>query len=315
MSRASRVEIVEVGPRDGLQNERRTLSVDSRFNFIQHLVASGLRRIEVGAFVSPKWVPQMTGSRELIQRLYQNKRTMIKVAKQVRFSALVPNVKGMMDAMETPIEEVAVFGACTESFSKKNINCSIGESLERFREVIRLARAHKRRVRGYLSVAFGCPYEGAVPEKKVVELVEAYLKLGVYEISIGDTIGVATPRQVQSLLKKLSGRAPVKRLALHLHDTRGTALANVLAGLQSGVRVFDSSFGGLGGCPYAQGASGNLSTEDLVYMLHGMKVETNVDLEILLKYESIMQTEMGHKLSSRTGLAGLPYGDVGQRRN
>jgi hydroxymethylglutaryl-CoA lyase len=219
---------------------------------------------------------------------------------------LVPNVRGVNDALETPIEEVAVFGACSETFSKRNINCSIDESLTRFREVIALARKNKRRVRGYLSVAFGCPYEGAVPEARVVQLVAAYLKMGVYEISIGDTIGVATPAQVKSLLTKLKRRVPVKKIALHMHDTRGTALANVLVGLQMGVRVFDSSFGGLGGCPYARGASGNLATDDLVYMLHGMGFKTGVNLKKLLSFTSVMQSEIGHKLPSRTAEAGLP---------
>jgi hydroxymethylglutaryl-CoA lyase len=297
------VEIVEVGPRDGLQNESRTLSVEARLAFIRHLAASGLKRIEVGAFVSPQWVPQMQGSLELITELYKNKK---EFPRDVRFSALVPNVKGMNDALETPIPEVAVFGACSESFSKKNINCSIAESLERFRDVIALAKKEKRKVRGYLSVAFGCPYEGKVSEARVIQLVQAYLKMGVYEVSIGDTIGVATPKQVYSLLGKLKRRVPLKKIAMHLHDTRGTALANVLASLEMGVRVFDSSFGGLGGCPYAKGASGNLATDDLIYMLHGMGYRTGVDLEKLLTYTPVMQQEIGRKLPSRTAEAGLP---------
>lgn len=297
------VQVVEVGPRDGLQNEKRTISLSDRYAFIQRLAASGLKRVEAGAFVSPKWVPQMAGSRELIQDIYKNRR---QFAKSATFSALVPNVKGMEDALTTPIEEVAVFGACSESFSQKNINCSIAESLERFRAVIQLARKNKRRVRGYLSVAFGCPYEGKVSEKRVVELVEAYLKMGVFEVSIGDTIGVATPKQVRSLLKKLKGRVPFKKLALHMHDTRGTALANVLAGLDLGIKTFDSSFGGLGGCPYAKGASGNLATDDLIYMLHGMGLKTGVDLERLLTYAPEVERFVGRKLKSRTAEAGIP---------
>ncbi len=295
------VEIVEVGPRDGLQNEARTLTVPARLAFIRHLAASGLKRIEVGAFVSPEWVPQMQGSRELIVELFKKP-----PPKGVRYSALVPNMRGMTDALTTAIPEVAVFGACSETFSKKNINCTIAESLERFRAVTALARKEKRKVRGYLSVAFGCPYEGQVSQAKVIELVQAYLKLGVHEVSVGDTIGVATPKQVRSLLTKLKRKVPLKKIALHLHDTRGTALANVLAGLDLGVRVFDSSFGGLGGCPYAKGASGNLSTDDLIYMLHGMGFKTGVNLSKLLEFSATIQTEIGRKLPSRTAEAGLP---------
>ncbi|MBX3020201.1 MAG: hydroxymethylglutaryl-CoA lyase [Bdellovibrionales bacterium] len=297
------IEIVEVGPRDGLQNEKRTLTPEQRFEFIKHLSASGLKRIEVGAFVSPKWVPQMEGSLQLVTEIYRRRD---EFAKTVQFSALVPNVKGMLDALTTPLKEVAIFGACTESFSKKNINCTIAESFERFEQVIAMARKHKRKVRAYLSVAFGCPYEGAVPEKRVIDLILKLAKLGVHEISIGDTIGVATPKQVRSLLKKLKSRLPLTKVAMHFHDTRGTALANVLASLEAGVEVFDSSFGGLGGCPYAKGASGNLATDDLVYMLEGMGLKTGVDLNKLLSYSARMQEEIGHKLPSRTAEAGVP---------
>lgn len=300
---SQRIDIVEVGPRDGLQNEARTLTKEQRFAFIKHLAASGIKRIEVGAFVSPKWVPQMEGSRELILELYQRRS---EFPKDIRFSALVPNVKGMEDCLETPIPEIAIFGACSESFSKKNINCSIAESLERFEQVTELAKKHKRKVRGYLSVAFGCPYEGPVSENKVVELAQKFVKMGVYEVVIGDTIGVATPNQVKSLVTKLKRKIPTKKLAMHMHDTRGTALANVLASLNLGIRVFDASFGGLGGCPYAKGASGNLATDDLVYMLHGMGFKTGVDLKRLLTYVETMTGEIGRKLPSRTSEAGLP---------
>jgi hydroxymethylglutaryl-CoA lyase len=300
----SRIQIVEVGPRDGLQNEARTLTLEQRLAFIRHLARSGLKRIEVGAFVSPEWVPQMQGSLQLVIELYKHKG---EFPEDVRFSALVPNVKGMQAALSTPLPEVAIFGACSESFSKKNINCTIAESLERFKQVIALAKKNKRRARGYLSVAFGCPYEGTVAESQVIRLVREFLKMGVYEVSIGDTIGVATPRQVRSLLVKLKrGGVPLKRIAMHLHDTRGTALANVLASLEEGVRVFDSSFGGLGGCPYAKGASGNLATDDLVYMLEGMGHHTGVDLRRLLTFTPVMQEDIGHKLPSRTAEAGLP---------
>jgi hydroxymethylglutaryl-CoA lyase len=300
---SKKVQVVEVGARDGLQNEKTTLTVPMRLNFIKHLAASGLHRIEAGAFVSPEWVPQMTGSRELILDLYKNRKD---YPKEIEFSALVPNVKGMQDALTTPIPEVAIFGASSESFSKRNINCTIAESLERFRQVCAMAKKNKRKVRGYLSVAFGCPFEGPVAEKKVIDLIKTYLKMGIYEVSIGDTIGVATPKQIRSLLTKLKKDVPLKKVAMHLHDTRGTALANVLASLDMGVRVFDSSFGGLGGCPYARGASGNLATEDLIYMLHGMGFETGVNLEKLLNYVPEMTSEIGRKLPSRTSEAGLP---------
>lgn len=300
---SGKVSIVEVGPRDGLQNESKILSNEQRFSFIKHLACSGMKRIEVGAFVSPKWVPQMAGSAELITELYRRK---AEFPRDVRFSALVPNVKGMESALETPIDEVAIFGACSESFSKKNINCTIEESLERFKQVTAMAKKHKRKVRGYLSVAFGCPYEGPVAEARVVELAARYEKLGVYEVVIGDTIGVANPAQVKSLLAKLKRKVALRKLAMHFHDTRGTALANVMASLSGGVRIFDASFGGLGGCPYARGASGNLATEDLIYMLHGMGFKTGVDLEKLLGYTREMQDQIGHKLPSRTSEAGLP---------
>lgn len=298
----STIQVVEVGPRDGLQNEARTLSNADKFNFIKHLANSGLKRIEVGAFVSSKWVPQMQGSLELINEIYRRRQ---EFPKDVQFSALVPNVKGMEDALKTPIPEIAVFGAASESFSKKNINCTIEESLQRFKDVAAMAKKNKRKVRGYLSVAFGCPYEGAVSEKRVIELVQAYLKIGVYEVSIGDTIGVATPKQVESLLKKLKTKVPLKKVALHMHDTRGTALANVLKGLEMGVKVFDSSFGGLGGCPYAKGASGNLATDDLIYMLNGMGLKSGVNLGKLLGFSKEVEVMVGRKLRSKTSEAGL----------
>ncbi len=300
---SQRVSIVEVGPRDGLQNESEILSLEQRLAFIKHLADSGLKRIEVGAFVSPKWVPQMEGSADLINELYRRRS---EFPKDVRFSALVPNVKGMIDALSTPIEEIAIFGACTESFSRQNTNCSISEGLDRFTQVTAIAKKHRRKARGYLSVAFGCPYEGPVKESTVVSLAQKFAKMGVYEVVIGDTIGVATPNQVKSLINKLKRKIPVKKLAMHFHDTRGTALANVTVALASGIRVFDSSFGGLGGCPYARGASGNLATDDLVYMLNGMGFKTGVNLAKLLEYVPTMENQIGHKLPSRTAAAGLP---------
>ncbi len=299
------ISIVEVGPRDGLQMESRELSVQDRFKFVHKLAATGLKRIEVGAFVSPKWVPQMKGSGELIRQIFSQPKNF---AKNVRFLALVPNAKGMELALETPIREIAIFGACSESFSKHNINCSIEESFERFEGIMKVAKAKKIKVRGYLSTAFGCPYEGRVEPAVVAKLTRRMLKFGVYEVSVGDTIGVATPKHVWHALKVLKRSVPVKKLAMHFHDTRGTALANVVASLELGVGVFDSSLGGLGGCPYAKGASGNLATEDLVYLLHGMGYKTGVDLSALIRLKSDMEVIIGRKLPSKVSNAGLPAG-------
>lgn len=299
------VQIVEVGPRDGLQNEKKSLSLHDRFELIRRLSHSGLKRIEIGAFVSKEWVPQMADSLELTRRVLAAQ-AKGDLPKDIQFSNLVPNQKGMELALESGIKEVAIFGASTESFSKKNINCSIAESFVRFREVVDTAKANKIRVRGYLSMAFGCPFEGKVDESRVVRLVRAMLKLGVYEVSIGDTIGVATPAQVESLLKKVKKVAPLKKIALHFHDTRGTALANVLTGYRMGVRVFDSSVGGLGGCPYAKNATGNLATEDLMYMLDGMGIKHDGKIQSLIEMRDWIETMTGHAAEAKVSKAGLP---------
>lgn len=296
------VVIQEVGPRDGLQNEKSQLSVDVKVQMIRGLVKAGLKRIELGAFVSPQWVPQMEGSEDVILESLKHH----KAKKDLHFSALVPNQKGFERCLRTPLKEIAVFGAASESFSQKNINCSIQESFERFEEVVGQAKSRKMWVRGYLSVAFGCPYEGQVSEKKVVQLSERLLKIGVDEISIGDTIGVANPKQVQSLVRKLKKVIPTKKLAMHFHDTRGTALANVLQSLQEDIFIFDSSLGGLGGCPYARGASGNLATEDLVYMLEGMGIKTGVDLSRLIPVSQFMEKSLGRSLQSKVYIAHRP---------
>jgi hydroxymethylglutaryl-CoA lyase len=308
----SQVKIVEVGLRDGLQNEKKILSVEQRYDLYEGLVGSGLKDIEIGAFVSPEWVPQMALTSELAGLILTENR---KRRKKINCSVLVPNEKGMLLALESGVKEVAIFAACSESFSLKNINCSIAESFARFKPVMRLAKEHKIRVRGYLSTCFGCPFEGAVPEKKVIELVKKMHELGVYEISIGDTIGVAHAGQVQSLFKKLKKVVPVKKLAGHFHDTRGQALANILAAYDVGVRVFDASIGGLGGCPYAPGASGNVATEDVVYMFEGLKVKTGVKLDELLTIHHQLQPLMDHPLPSRVGRVGRlkPIGKVRRR--
>lgn len=295
-----KVQVVEVGPRDGLQNESVQLTVADREWLIGELAAAGLQRIEAGAFVSPQWVPQMTGSDLLLKKLLARKKDF----KNVRLSALVPNERGMNDALKSGIKEVAIFGACSETFSQKNINCSIDESFKRFEAVMKMAKTAKIKVRGYLSTAFGCPYEGKVPASRVLKLIERMQDLGVFEISVGDTIGVATPKQVTNLTKPALKLLSKKHLALHFHDTRGTALANVLTGLELGVEIFDSSVGGLGGCPYAKGASGNLATEDLVYMLEGMGVKTGVRLELLFALREALERLVQKKLPGRAIQAG-----------
>lgn len=297
--------------RDGLQNEKIVLPTDTRLEILKRLLEIGSRRIEVGAFVSPQWVPQMAGSMEITQaamKMQKDKKT----PKGTEFSVLVPNEKGMLMAIESGVKEVAIFAAASESFSKKNINCSIDESFERFKPVMALAKKHKIKVRGYLSTCFGCPFEGKVSEAKVVQLAKRLHQLGCYEISIGDTIGVANPLQVQSVFKKLKKAVPVKKLAAHFHDTRGTAIANILEAYQLGVTVFDASMGGLGGCPYAPGAAGNVSTEDVAYMFQGMGVKTGLDIEKMVSIYPWLTEKIQHPLSTKVGKVGFlkPLGRV-----
>ena len=299
------VQIVEVGCRDGLQNEKVTLATSKKVSLVRKLSDTGLKRIEIGSFVSPKWVPQMANSDEVTKKVLKLQKDG-ELPRTAKYSCLVPNQRGMEDALKSGIKEIAIFGACSESFSRKNINCSIAESFNRFKDIMVEAKKNKIKVRGYLSTAFGCPYEGQVSEARVVRLTKAMLKLGVYEVSIGDTIGVATPKQVESLLRKLKRVAVVDRLAMHFHDTRGTALANVLKSYEMGIRVFDSSVGGLGGCPYAKGAAGNLATEDLVFMLNGMGVRSNVDLQALINIRKWIEKELDHTLPAKVSLAGIP---------
>ncbi len=292
------VEIVEVGPRDGLQNERASLPVEARVELVRRLAAAGLRRIEAGAFVSPKWVPQMAASDELFRRLAG-----LPELAGVRLSALVPNARGLARAREAGVTEIAVFGAASETFSRRNLNASIAESLARFRELVAAARDLGLRVRGYVSCIAGCPYEGDVPTARVVEVAGALYDMGCAEIALGDTIGTGTPRHIARVVRACAGRVPVARLALHLHDTYGQALANALAGLECGVRVLDAAVGGLGGCPYAPGASGNLATEDLVYMLEGSGVRTGVDLDALVETARWICGRVGRTPTARVTLA------------
>ncbi len=298
-----KIKVVEVGPRDGLQNESRQLSVSLRSQLVEKLVATGEQFIEAGSFVSPQWVPQMAETEKILKRVYK-KQSERKISRRADISVLVPNVKGMELAIRAGAKHVAIFAACSESFSKRNINCTIEESFQRFEAIVKMARSHRIKVRGYLSTAFGCPYEGAVSKAVVMHLADRILKLGVYEVSIGDTIGVATPLQVEKLLSQLERRVSLKKVAMHFHDTRGTALANVLKSLERGVRTFDASIGGLGGCPYASGASGNLSTEDLIYMLHGMGYSTGVDLKKLIQVSRWMSSKMQKTLPSKMSQAG-----------
>ncbi|MDA7792741.1 hydroxymethylglutaryl-CoA lyase [Glaciecola sp.] len=277
------VSIVEVGPRDGLQNEATSLTTNAKVQFIEALAQAGCKRIEVGSFVSSKWVPQMANSDEVLTQIHRKL--------GVTYSALTPNMQGVIQAIASGADEVAIFGAASEAFTQKNINCSIAESINRFTPVIAYAKAHSIPVRGYVSTVMGCPYSGNVPLKDVVNIAAQLYQLGCYEISLGDTIGVGSPRQTNTLITAVSDVVPIANLAVHFHNTYGQALANVLTAINAGVRIVDTSAAGLGGCPYAHGASGNLATEDLVYMLNGMGMATGIDLPALIAASKpILQT-------------------------
>ncbi len=286
-----RVEVYEVGPRDGLQNELRTLSTADKVKLVEALVAAGLHRIEVTSFVSPKWIPQLADAEKVLEQLPRKP--------GVVYSALVPNLKGLERARACGLEEAAVFLSATETHSKKNINKSIREAIDTAREVSQAAFASGMRVRGYVSTAWGCPYEGEVPISRVVDICRELAAAGLYQLSLGDTIGVGTPGQTARILSALLEIIPADRLALHLHDTRGTALANALVGLSMGITTIDASVGGLGGCPYAPGAAGNLASEDLVFMLHGLGIETGVSLDKLVEAGELAQSLVGRKLSGK----------------
>ncbi|MCB9960478.1 MAG: hydroxymethylglutaryl-CoA lyase [Rhodospirillaceae bacterium] len=291
MALPRRVRIVEVGPRDGLQNEPTAVSVDVKVELIERLVAAGLTVVEAGAFVSPKWVPQMAASAEVLARLPKGG--------DVRFPVLVPNDKGLDQALGAGATEIAVFGAASEGFSRKNINCTIAESLDRFRPVVERATAAGVLVRGYVSCVLGCPYEGEVAPEKVAEVAGELAAMGCYEISLGDTIGVGTPGKAVAMVEAVARKVPVERLAAHFHDTYGQALANLLAVMGAGISVVDSAVGGLGGCPYAKGATGNVATEDVVYMLNGLGVESGVDLGRLVEATQFICGVLGRPPASR----------------
>ena len=287
----ARVTIVEVGPRDGLQNEAAQIATADKVAFVDRLSAAGLPVIEVSAFVSPKWVPQMADAAGVFAGIERRSGT--------RYAALVPNMAGIERAQAAGVSEIAVFAAASESFSKRNINQSIDTSLEGYRAVCRRAAELGMRVRGYVSTAFGCPFEGDVPPDKVADVAAALVEMGAVEVAVSDTIGIAHPGQVPEVVDAVASRISIDQIALHFHDTRGTALANVLAAMDLGVKTFDASAGGLGGCPYAPGATGNLATEDLVYMLTGLDIETGVDLAALRQASAFMESRIGHLLPSR----------------
>jgi isopropylmalate/homocitrate/citramalate synthase len=286
----SRVHLVEVGPRDGLQNEGADVPTSAKIEFIDGLTAAGAEVIEVSAFVSPKWVPRMADAERVFAGITRQPGT--------RYMALVPNARGLERAIAARVTDAAIFAAASETFSRKNINQSIDESFVTYAEVARATRDAKLPLRGYLSTAFGCPFEGDVPIARVVDLTKRLLDLGVAEVAVSDTIGVAHPGQVRRVLDALLPETGVQAIALHFHDTRGTALANVLAALELGVTTFDSSAGGLGGCPFAPGASGNLATEDLLYMLNGLGLETGVSLDAVLAASRMLEPHIGHPLPS-----------------
>jgi len=291
----ARVTIVEVGPRDGLQNEAATLPVETKVELIERLGEAGLRIIEAGAFVSPKWIPQMADSGEVLKRLCRRP--------DVRYPVLVPNERGYADARAAGADEVAVFAAASDTFSRRNVNCSIDESLERFRPVCAQAKTDGVRVRGYISCVLGCPYEGAVPVAAVVRVAESLAAMGCGDVSLGDTIGVGTPGAARALLKAVAASVPMDRLGVHFHDTYGQALANILACLEEGVATIDASVSGLGGCPYAKGASGNVGTEDVAYMLRGLGIETGIDLDRLVDTGIFIARALGRAPASKTAQA------------
>ena len=288
------VRIIEVGPRDGLQNEKMPVSVEDRIGFVKALFAAGLHTIEVGSFVSPKAIPKMQGS----DQVFCGVRDL-----PGEFHVLVPNEKGYDAARAVGAKVIAVFASASEGFSRANINCSVAESIERFRPVIERAGADGIKVRGYVSCVLGCPYDGDIAPKAVVDISKRLWQLGCYEVSLGDTIGVGTPTRARQLLRAVAGEVPMQNLAMHFHDTYGQALANLYAGLEEGARIIDSAAGGLGGCPYAPGATGNVGTEDVVYMLEGMGIATGVDMEKLLAATNTISALIGRPPVSRVAAA------------
>lgn len=295
MSFPSHVKIVEVGPRDGLQNESTTLSVETRIELIKKLAETGLKNIEAGSFVSPKWIPQMADTDKVLQGLQSQPEN--------NYPVLVPNLKGLEAAISAGASEIAIFATASETFSQKNINCSIAESLKRYKEVCKQAFQHQLRIRGYVSCVLGCPYEGVIQPQAVLNVAEALYQMGCYEISLGDTIGVGTAFHAQNLIQVISNQIPVDHLAVHFHDTYGQALANIFAVLELGIATVDSSVAGLGGCPYARGASGNVATEDVIYMFDGLGIQTGVDLDHLIDVGYFICQKLNKIPQSKVALA------------
>jgi len=291
------VKVVEVGPRDGLQNETIPVSANDKIDLIEKLSDAGVNYIESGSFVSPKWVPQMGTSTEVFEKLNRKK--------GVTYAALTPNMRGFEGALAANADEVAIFGAASESFSQKNINCSIEESLERFAPIMEAAKKANIKVRGYVSCVLGCPYEGDIDPEQVALVAERLFAMGCYEISLGDTVGVGNPSNVTKMIQAVSARVPIDKLAVHFHDTYGQALTNIYAALQMGVKVVDSAIAGLGGCPYAKGASGNVATEDVVYMLNGLGITTGIDFNKLLQAGWFISDKLGKSPISKVSNAYL----------
>jgi hydroxymethylglutaryl-CoA lyase len=297
------VRLVEVGPRDGLQNEARIVPAATKIDLVERLAATGLRTVEVTSFVSPKWVPQLADAAEVFAGVRRRP--------DVRYPVLVPNEAGYERARAVGADEIAVFGAASEAFSRRNINASIDESIARFEPVLARAKQDGVAVRGYVSTVLGCPYQGDVPLADVVRVAARLYALGCYEISLGDTIGAGTPKAARAMLRAVADGIPMTALAVHFHDTRGQALANVLACLEEGVRVVDASVSGAGGCPYATGASGNVASEDVAYMLQGMGMPTGIDLDALIETGRWLSAQLGRNNGSKVGLAGLPVARAG----
>jgi len=290
-----KIQIVEVGPRDGLQNEKEWVPTETKISLIEKLADAGLTKIEATSFVSPKWVPQLKDAHEVF--------TGIKRISGVSYPVLTPNMKGFERALEADAKEIAVFSAASEAFSQKNTNCSIEESINRFRPVLEEAQKNNIQVRGYISCVLGCPYQGHVPVEDVINLAAKMIEMGCFQISLGDTIGAGTPVQAKSMVQKVAEKVPLSKLALHFHDTRGQALANIYACLELGITVIDASVAGLGGCPYAKGATGNVATEDVVFMLHGMDIETGIDLNKLIETGLFISGVLGRVPQSRVSAA------------
>ncbi|NWF13210.1 hydroxymethylglutaryl-CoA lyase [Pseudomonas reactans] len=295
MSLPSHVRLVEVGPRDGLQNEAQPISVANKVRLVDALSAAGLSYIEVGSFVSPKWVPQMAGSAEVFAQILRKP--------GVTYGALAPNLRGFEDALAAGVKEVAVFAAASEAFSQRNINCSISESLERFAPIMAAAKQNGVSVRGYVSCVLGCPYEGQIAPEQVAAVAHELYAMGCYEVSLGDTIGTGTAGATRRLLEVVGAQVPREKLAGHFHDTYGQAIANIYASLLEGITVFDSSIAGLGGCPYAKGASGNVATEDVLYLLNGLGIETGIDLDALIGAGQEISKVLGRPTGSRVAKA------------